>query len=86
MVCPHAISGQIEMQEVPDFIDHIEENYAGFSRLKDIALCRCPLDAARLAGGGMRLFMSGSDRAADRWREDYAIVGEAAVYSHRAQV
>jgi hypothetical protein len=22
-----------------------------------------------------RLFMSGSDRAADRWREDYAIVG-----------
>jgi hypothetical protein len=22
-----------------------------------------------------RLFVSGSDRAADRWREDYAIVG-----------
>jgi hypothetical protein len=26
-----------------------------------------------------RLFVSGSDRAADRWREDYAIVGACAV-------
>jgi hypothetical protein len=29
-----------------------------------------------------RLFMSGSDRAADRWREDYAIVGVAGLDLH----
>jgi hypothetical protein len=29
-----------------------------------------------------RLFMSGSDRAADPWREDYAIVGVAGLDLH----
>ena len=29
-----------------------------------------------------RLFVSGSDRAADRWREDYAIAGVAGLTLH----